>query len=243
MKEGPDISALAALIGDPARANMLCALMSGYALTAGELAREAGIMPQTASSHLARLTDAALLLVEIQGRHRYFRIAGPDVAEAIESLMGLAARTGRLRTRPGPKDAALRQARFCYDHLAGEAGTALYEAFVGQGLVIATRDGLGLSAAGRARFIAEGIDIASLEAKRRPLCRACLDWSTRRHHLAGSLGAALAQLLIARGWARRKPGRREVIFPRTGLAAFNDFIAGDATAGHSGAALRIGVSG
>ena len=234
MKEGPDIAALATLLGDPARANMLAALMAGRALTAGELAREAGVMPQTASSHLSRLVEARLLVVEIQGRHRYFRIAGPEVAEAVEAIMGLAANLGRTRTRPGPKDPALRRARICYDHLAGEMGTFLYEALAAQGLIAATADGVGVTAAGRARFAAEGIDIGALEAKPRPVCRACLDWSERRHHLAGSLGAALAQTILARGWARREPDSRAVVFTSDGLAAFRAFLEPDQAARRAG---------
>ncbi len=133
MKEGPSIASVAALIGDPARANMLAALMSGRALTAGELAREAGIAAPTASGHLARLREAGLVLVEAQGRHRYVRLAGPEVAAVLEGLMGLSARDGRLRTRPGPRDPALRTARVCYDHLAGEWGVRLYDALLADG--------------------------------------------------------------------------------------------------------------
>ena len=223
MKYGPDIAPLASLIGDPARANMLGALMSGKALTAGELATEAGVTPQTASSHLARLMDARLLLVEVQGRHRYFRLAGPEVAAAIEALMGLAARTGRLRTRQGPKDAALRQARLCYDHLAGEMGVALYDAMFEQGFLANSRDRIEITPAGRSRFLAEGIDMPALEARKRPLCRACLDWSERRPHLAGSLGAALVALFIAREWGKREDTGRVFRFSPAGIAAFRAF--------------------
>jgi DNA-binding transcriptional ArsR family regulator len=156
MREGPDIAALAALIGDPARANILTALMAGMALTAGELAREADVSAPTASAHLAKLREAGLIVMEVQGRHRYFRLAGAHVAEALEGLMELAARTGRLRTRPGPRDAAMRFARVCYDHLAGAMGVRALEALVGRGIVVATADGLGLSSAGRERFRAKG---------------------------------------------------------------------------------------
>ncbi len=224
MKDGPVIASLASLIGDPARANMLAALMSGKALTAGELAQEAGVMPQTASGHLARMTEAGLLFVEVQGRHRYYRLAGPDVAEAIETLMGLAARLGHIRTQPGPRNPALRHARICYDHLAGERGTAMHDVFVQQGLLVATEGGLGLSSRGRSRFVAEGIDIKALEGRRRPLCRACLDWSERRHHLAGSLGAALTQLILSRGWARRDKDSRVVLFSPAGAKSFDAFL-------------------
>ncbi len=224
MKEGPDIASVAALIGDPARANMLSALMAGMALTAGELAAEAGVAAPTASGHLKHLVAAGLLLVEVQGRHRYYRIAGPDVAEAIETLGVLAARTGRLRARPGPKDEAMRQARRCYDHLAGALGVAMFDAFVAQGLIAQGSDGLVPTQAGRARFAAEGIDLAALGSRHRPICRACLDWSERRPHLAGALGSALMTTILARGWAKADPGNRAIRFSATGRAAFAAFL-------------------
>lgn len=234
MKEGPDISALATLIGDPARSNMLMALMSGMALTAGELAREAGITPQTASGHLAKLLDARLVLVEIQGRHRYFRLAGQDVAGALEGLMELAARTGQFRTRPGPRDAAMRKARSCYDHLAGEMGVQLYAALVDRGDLVVAPDGLALTPIGRNRFLAEGIDVGALEQKGRPLCRACLDWSERRHHLAGPLGAAILRHILDRGWARRDGKGRAITFAGEGERRFARFLSkGYASEGQS----------
>lgn len=220
MKEGPSIAEIAALIGDPARANMLAALMSGRALTAGELAGEAGIAPPTASGHLARLREAGLLLVEAQGRHRYFRLSGPDVAQVLEGLMGLAARTGGLRTRTGPRDPAMRRSRVCYDHMAGEWAVRLMDAFLGDGRIAPDGEGLALTAAGRAFFRAEGIDIAALEAGRRPLCRRCLDWSERRPHLGGALGKAVLDLAIRRNWARRAPEGRVLAVTPPGHAAF-----------------------
>lgn len=218
------MAVIAAVIGDPARANMLAALMAGQALTAGELAGEAGVTPQTASGHLARLVDAGLLLVEVQGRHRYYRIAGPEVAEALETLLVLAERTGRTRVRPGPRDEALRAARRCYDHLAGSAGVALYDALVARGDLALARDGLAPSAAGRARFAAFGIDMGDLEGRRRPLCRACLDWSERRPHLAGALGAALLQAFLSRGWLKPDAKSRAMVFSPGGRAAFEAFL-------------------
>lgn len=219
MKNGPDIAALASLLGDPARANILAALMGGKALTAGECAAEAGISAQTASGHLARLREAGLLVVLAQGRHRYYNLAGPDLAEAVETLMGLAARVGLRRTRPGPREAAMRKARFCYDHLAGEAATTLFARLVTNGLLVASPEGLTLSSGSRARFLAERIDVDALEARPRPLCRACLDWSERQPHLAGSLGAAIARLAIERGWCRREAGSRAVQFSPGGEQA------------------------
>ena len=127
MKAGPDISRIAALVGDPARSNMLTALMTGRALTASELAHQAGVTPQTASSHLSKLEAGGLVEQEKQGRHRYFRLSDPDVAAVLEGLEGLAARAGHMRVRTGPKDPALRHARVCYDHLAGDLGVQMLD--------------------------------------------------------------------------------------------------------------------
>src|SRR6201994_1278866 len=135
MKAGPDITIIASLVGDPARANMLTALMSGRALTASELAQEAGIMPQTASSHLSKLEGGGLIEPEKQGRHRYYRLADPDVAGVLEGLAGLAARTGHMRVRTGPKEPALRRARICYDHLAGDLGVQMLDSMTKQKLL------------------------------------------------------------------------------------------------------------
>lgn len=212
MKDGPNIAGVAALIGDPARANMLTALMTDVALTAGELAHEAGVAAPTASEHLAKLTAAGLVAVEKQGRHRYFRLAGGDVAHVLEGLMGIAQRTGTTRTRPGPREPALREARVCYDHLAGARAVAALAAL---GL-----DGDRLSTRGVATLDRLGIDVAGLARGRRPVCRLCLDWSERRSHLAGAAGAALLDQVIARGWATRGPGR-VIRFSDAGGRAFD----------------------
>lgn len=219
MKVGPDIALVAALLGDPARANMLTALLAGQALTAGELAREAGVAPQTASGHLARLRKGGLVTVRRQGRHAYFTLSGEDVAAVLESLMGLAARTGHARTRPGPKEPALRRARVCYDHLAGDLGVAMLDGLIAAGRVTG-EDELVLTTAGEAFVAGLGIEAGSLVGGRRPVCRRCLDWSVRRSHLAGSLGAALLTRIYAAGWARRVEGSRIVAFTPAGLKAF-----------------------
>lgn len=224
MKEGPSIAEIAALMGDPARANMLGALMSGRALTAGELAREAGITAQTASGHLARLSEAGLLLVEAQGRHRYFRLSGADVAQVLEGLMGLAARTGRLRTRTGPRDPDMRRSRVCYDHMAGEWSVNLYAGLTADGRLVEAETGVALSAKGRAFFRAEGIDMETLEKARRPLCRTCLDWSERRFHLGGALGKAILDLALQRGWARRAATSRTLTVTPPGHLAFRAWL-------------------
>jgi DNA-binding transcriptional ArsR family regulator len=223
MKSGPDISMIASLVGDPARANMLTALMSGRALTASELAQEAGITPQTASSHLAKLEAGGLIEPEKQGRHRYYRLTGSDVAQVLEGLAGLAARAGHMRVRTGPKDPALRRARVCYDHLAGDLGVQMLDSLRRQRLVRQTKDAIELTGEGR-RFFAESlqIDADSLAHPRRPMCKACLDWSERRHHLAGTLGAAIMTRFTELNWAARDPttGSRVVNFTRNGEKKF-----------------------
>lgn len=225
MKEGPSIAAVAALAGDPARANMLTALASGAALTASELAEEAGVTPQTASSHLAKLRDGGLIVPVKQGRHRYFRLADADVAQMLEAMMGVAARAGHLRSRPGPADPALRKARVCYDHLAGELGVALFDGLIAQGLLARRRDRLALTAKGEEILAGFGIDVPALAAARRPLCLDCLDWSMRRSHLAGGLGAALLERVFALGWARRTRNSRAVLFTPRGERALRKSFA------------------
>ena len=214
MKEGPDIALLGSLIGDPARANMLTALMSGKALTATELAGEANVTPQTASTHLSKLETGGLVRQRKQGRHRYFSLADDEVGGVLESMMGLAAKRGHTRTRTGPKDPALRKARVCYNHLAGEFGVRMLDSLLARQLVVEDDDRLDLTDPGRA-FVADfGIDLDGLKSSRRPLCKSCLDWSSRRSHLAGSLGTALLQHFYDEGWARRQDGTRVVAFTR-----------------------------
>jgi len=217
MKDGPNFAAIAALIGDPARANMLTALIDGRALTVSELAAAAGVGLPTASGHIGRMEQAGLLAAERQGRHRYLHLSGGDVAETIEALMGLAQRTGAVRVRTGPRDAALREARICYDHLAGARAVALTDALAGRGLVADD----GLTDAGRAWFAARGF---VPDGGRRPFCRTCLDWSERRHHLAGALGKAILDHTLVQGWAARGEGR-VIRFSPGGAAALEAFAA------------------
>lgn len=221
MKDGPDIAHIAALIGDPARANMLTALMSGKALTATELSQEAGITLQTASSHLAKLDEGGLLMPRKQGRHKYFSLANDEVAHVLEALMGLAAGSGHLRTRTGPRDEELRKARVCYNHLAGYMGIQMYDSFLRRGFLDMSADGLTLTKTG-ASFVRDfGIDLNALTAKKSPLCRECLDWSERRSHLAGSLGRALLTQIENLNWAKRIPENRIVRFTKAGQAEFD----------------------
>jgi DNA-binding transcriptional ArsR family regulator len=223
MKAGPDIAMVASLVGDPARANILTALMTGRALTASELAHQAGVTPQTASSHLAKLEAGGLIEPEKQGRHRYYRLTGPDVAGVLEGLAGLAARAGHMRVRTGPKDPALRRARICYDHLAGDLGVQMLDSMKRQRLVRESRQAIELTADGQ-RFLANSLQISleSLAHPRRPVCKACLDWSERRHHLAGTLGAAMMNRFTELKWAARDaaPGSRVVNFTRNGEKRF-----------------------
>lgn len=206
------IAAVAALVGDPARAAMLHALMDGRALTAGELASVAGIAPPTASGHLGQLSAAGLVVVSRQGRHRYHRLASPQVAGLLESLMLLASEMAPVRPRTGPRDPGLRLARTCYDHIAGRLGVALADALIAQGW-IEVEDEIGIVTPEGTRFLAaNAIDLAPANDGRRSragsLCRLCLDWSERRPHLAGRLGQALCAHGLERDWIRRRLGSR-----------------------------------
>jgi DNA-binding transcriptional ArsR family regulator len=222
-------AAVASLVGDPARAGMLHALMDGRALTASELARVAGVTPQTASGHLARMADIGLLCVEKQGRHRYHRLASQAVAQMIESIMQVASvlEEPRRSLSVGPRDVALRQARTCYDHLAGRLGVALADAMVSGGYAELANDAGVITGSGLALLGRIGIDVDTLSARSgkratRVLCRPCLDWSERRAHLAGSVGAAICTHSLAHDWIRRIPGTRAVAITPKGQRVFRE---------------------
>ena len=224
MSDGSNMVAAATLIGDFARAKMLTALMGGRALTATELADAAGITKQTGSTHLRKLLDAHFVAMEAHGRHRYFRIADEEVAHLLEDLMSFSARADKAQT-VGPKDPALRKARVCYDHLAGELGVALYASLQQRGAFELTGTTVGLSAEGE-RLIEEfGVDAGAIRGQKRALCRVCMDWSERRHHLAGAVGAALLTRIIDLGWAVRDKSSRAVSFRPTGERAFRNYFA------------------
>ncbi len=221
MTEGPFIAEAAALIGDPSRATMLSALMDGRALTATELAYSSGITPQTASGHLARLTEARLIEVEKQGRHRYYRLANAHVAHALEALMNLAVH-GPPRHRPtGPRDEAMRFARTCYDHLAGRVGVALARSLIQDGVLNEKNGVFEITPKGGARLKQFGIDPASLNKGRRAVASRCLDWSERTPHLGGALGAELLKQLEAREWLVRVDGTRAVTLTKAGKAGLH----------------------
>ena len=225
MKDGPNIAGIAALIGDRARSEILTALLGGQALTATELTEVADVTKQTASAHLARLVDAKLVAVEKQGRHRYFRLADDDVAQLLESLLGVAVRTGAVRLKSSPRDPALRKARVCYDHLAGDLGVLAFDAFKKRRWIEHDEEGLTLSPRG-AKFCRDlGVDVDSPGTHRRPMCRVCLDWSARRHHLAGVVGARLLDRFYELGWAKRRRGTRIVDFTPRGERRFLELFA------------------
>ena len=238
MREGPDISRIASLVGDPARANMLIALMGGTALTASELALEAGVTLQTASSHLGKLTQGGLLKLAAQGRHRYFAINGPEVAAMLESITGVAATVGPQRVRPGPRDKAMREARLCYDHMAGDLAVALLDKLLANRVLVSDGDMLLLGRRAPAFFAERRIDLPQLAALRRPVCRHCLDWSVRRWHLAGSLGAALLDKILKEKWARREGQSRALAFSPKGRQAFRSAFLSEEMPAASGARER-----
>jgi DNA-binding transcriptional ArsR family regulator len=220
---------VAAIAGDPTRAGMLHALMDGRALTASELAHVAGIAPQTASGHLARMTAVGILIVEKQGRHRYHRLATAAVAHMLESIMQVASELEPARKRlvVGPRDAALRKARTCYDHLAGQLGVALADALVAAGHAELASDG-GIVTDTGVEFLGRvGIDMTAMRAQRarksgRVLCRPCLDWSERRPHLAGMVGSAICTHSFDMGWIRRSEGTRAVLITPKGQRVFRE---------------------
>ena len=217
---------VASLAGDPARAGMLHALMDGRALTATELARVAGITPQTASGHLARLTVGGLVTVQQQGRHRYHRLASPAVARMLESIMQVAAAaTPRKKAFVGPRDLALRAARTCYDHLAGHLGVALADSLVANGQIELATDAGIVTARGAALFDRLGIDLdEGRKRKSRMLCRPCLDWSERRPHLAGVVGGALCRHCFTAGWIKHIDGTRAVAITAKGQRQFREIF-------------------
>lgn len=224
MSNNAKFAEIASLAGDPARAGMLHALMDGRALTASELARAAGITPQTASGHLARLTTAGVLAVETQGRHRYHRLASAAVARMIESIMQVAAATPAPRpVFTGPRDVALRAGRTCYDHLAGSLGVALTDALVARRHVELDNEAGIVTTAGAQALAAIGVDIAALKPRGpgRLLCRPCLDWSERRPHLGGALGAALCARCFEQGWIKRIENTRAVSLTPKGRAGLH----------------------
>jgi DNA-binding transcriptional ArsR family regulator len=226
MSDGPNITRIAAAIGDPVRAEMLTVLLAGRALTATELSTHAGITKQTGSTHLRRLLDARLITMHAQGRHRYFAIANESVAQLLERMIGVAADAAHVRVHTGPREPALRKARVCYDHLAGEIAVSMYDALLARGVLEFRGESLTVANSGNAWLNKFGIDTEQFRLQRRPVCRVCMDWSERRNHLAGALGAALLQRVIDRGWAKCERGSRLVTFRGSGERALKQAFGG-----------------
>ncbi len=223
----PSIAEVASLIGDPARANILSALKDEDALTATELAHIAGVSPQTTSGHLSKLAGARLIAVERQGRHRYYRLAGHQVAEVLEALALLSVGAAPRRRTKGPRDQDVRFARTCYDHLAGHVGVAVTQALQARDLLEPAGGDFRLTGAGEAFCVGFGIDPAGLAKSRRLFARPCLDWSERRPHLAGALGAALLDRFVACEWIVRRPRSRAVEVSEAGRAGLKETLAVD----------------
>jgi DNA-binding transcriptional ArsR family regulator len=211
-----DLAAVAALMGDAKRASMLLALLGGEELPARELAARARASSSLASAHLAKLTDGGLLVVERRGRNRYYRLADRRTAEAIEAILAIAPQRRAHSLRESSHGEAMRHARTCYDHLAGELGVALTDSLQHQGMIGALSDGFPLTPFGQARLGGLGLDIGAIERGRRALTRPCLDWTERRPHLAGSLAAALAARLLELDWIRRRTDTRALTITDTG---------------------------
>ncbi|MFM0754459.1 ArsR/SmtB family transcription factor [Paraburkholderia strydomiana] len=224
----PGLSRIGALLADPGRAAMLWALMDGSARPAGELTMIAGLSPSAASAHLARLTEGGLLALEVRGRHRYFRIASADIAASIEALANVAQVSAPQRPVPRPVRTVptdMRYARTCYDHMAGELSVRVFERLVGRGLLALNGASLEATPEGAARFSDWGIDLSAQRSRRRRFACTCPDWSERRPHLGGALGAALLDSWAAHGWVERTERPRILRITPTGHRHFDAFLA------------------
>ncbi|MBO0806563.1 MAG: helix-turn-helix transcriptional regulator [Nocardiopsaceae bacterium] len=211
-----DLATVGRALGDDHRARFVLALLGGQELTAGELASRAGASSSLASAHLARLLESGLVSASKRGRQRYFRIASPGIAQAIEALLAIAPRQTATGLTGVTRGKALQRARTCYDHLAGRLGVALADAFEQHKVITATDSGWTLTSQGERRLGELGLDVDALQRARRPVLRPCLDWTERRPHMAGGLGRALADRLLDQGWIRRAAATRAVIITPLG---------------------------
>jgi len=228
MQHGPNLSIIAALIADPARCSMLTALLSGRAFTNGELAREAGVTLQTASFHIAKLREGGLVESSKSGRHRYNMLAGPYVGEALEALLNLAEQAGAKRFRPGPREPALRKARVCYDHLAGDLGVFMFDRLLSLEALVMSDSGT-VVLGDRSGAIFGAIGLTPVISGNKPFCRTCMDWSVRRWHLAGPLAAQILDRLQALRWLSQRDGSRILQFTAAGENRFAQWLHGDAS--------------
>lgn len=216
------LAQVGSIVGDPARAAMLCTLLDGRSHSATELSLGAGISPQTASWHLAKLADGGLISAEKRGRNRYFRLRSTLIAQALEAMMGIAGSQPSRARVLSDGEQALRNARTCYDHLAGKLGVRLTEAFASRKLILFSDEGGRVTSRGEKLLSSFGIELCSLQQSKRPFCRSCLDWSEQKPHLAGALGAAVADRLFDLGWVRRLPDTRAIAITPLGAAGLAD---------------------
>ncbi|MEC0331809.1 winged helix-turn-helix domain-containing protein [Paenibacillus macerans] len=220
-----NVALIASMVSDASRSAILNALMDGRFHAAGELARMAGIQPQTASFHLAKMVDAGLIAVEKQGRHRYYGIRNPEVAQVMESLLSIAPPVKIKSLRQSAEEQTLRKARTCYDHLAGNLGVSLTQSLVREGILLEGENGFEVTKNGEAFFENFQIDLNRVKRKRRSFSHKCLDWSERRHHLAGALGHALLDRLLGLNWVQRLPNTRAVKITPQGKAGLKETFA------------------
>ena len=233
MSESPNIAALAATLADPVRAGIVTLLMDGRARTVTELGAAFGLAKASTSEQITKLTEAGFLKASRQGRHKYLTLAGPDIAHLVETMMTLAGHTAshlpaRTIRDPGPRDPALREARLCYNHLAGRLGVQLYQSLSTRGFLALGTGGLDLSAKGRTFCLSFGLTEPDLAPTRTPLCRDCLDWTERQSHLGGRLGRLILSRMETLDWFRRRPDTRALSLTRTGRHAFDHSFPGPA---------------
>ncbi|MFT0736093.1 ArsR/SmtB family transcription factor [Ralstonia wenshanensis] len=239
MSHPNSFSGTAFLIADPARAAMLTALLDGRALPAGELAHAAGVTAQTASTHLAKLLDGGLVVLETEGRHKYFRLAGAHVAQALEHLAAITPAAAVRRATPSPKARELGFCRCCYDHLAGQVGVAVTQALQSRGYLLPMPDKqYEITPAGITWFGDVGLDVRAIRSTRRGLARQCLDWTERTHHLAGPLGVQFLRRLCDAGWMLRARDSRAVLVTPKGWQELHQRLGVDETTVRSEAAHR-----
>ncbi|MDQ0217919.1 transcriptional regulator [Peribacillus cavernae] len=218
----PDISYIAKLIAEPARAKILDCLMNGQALPAGELAYIAQVSHPTVSSHLAKLVDGKLLISEQHGRHRYFRLASQEVAEVLEKIGTIAPPVQIRSLRQSVNSGQLRYARTCYDHLAGELGVKITDALLDRGIITLTKEEYLVTEQGKKWFSAFGINLEEAANTRRIFAKPCLDWSERRYHISGWLGEAIAVRFFEQGWINKESNNRAVHLTEKGKRALRD---------------------
>ncbi|MGK4115082.1 helix-turn-helix domain-containing protein [Lysinibacillus capsici] len=218
----PNMAEIAALLGETSRATILASMMDGRFHTASELAYMAAIKPQTASFHLAKLVEGKLIKVEKQGRHRYFQLAGEDIAQFLESFLAISPPPEVRSLKQSSQIKLLQDARTCYDHLAGKLGVQLTESMLKAGYLTLEGKQFVLTDEGILFFTTFGIDLTALKRNRRSFSHACLDWSERRYHLAGALGCELLNQFFNLGWLLRVPSIRAIKVTEKGKIGFKE---------------------